>query len=87
MRDAPGAITGILESGRAVQQKTEDTASETQLRLLVEQMPVLLWTTDWQLRITSNGVRVCGTPKYTRETWWGARLPNTSSAQRRTPRR
>jgi diguanylate cyclase (GGDEF)-like protein/PAS domain S-box-containing protein len=54
MRDEQGAVTGILESGRAVQQKTEDTASETQLRLLVEQMPVLLWTTDRQLRITSN---------------------------------
>jgi hypothetical protein len=37
-----------------VQQKTEDTASETQLRLLVEPMPVLLWTTDQHLRITSN---------------------------------
>jgi PAS domain S-box-containing protein len=49
MRDEQGAVTGILESGRAVQQKTEDTASETQLRLLVEQMPVLLWTTDRQL--------------------------------------
>ncbi len=54
LRDEHGAITGILESGRAMQQKTEDTASEIQLRLLVEQMPVLLWTTDKELRITSN---------------------------------
>jgi PAS domain S-box-containing protein len=54
MKDERGAVSGILESGRAVQQKTEDTASETQLRLLVEQMPVLLWTTDQQLRATSN---------------------------------
>src|SRR5271167_843417 len=55
MRDGPGIITGILEIGRATRQKTQDTPSETQLRLLVEQMPVLLWTTDQSLRITSNG--------------------------------
>jgi diguanylate cyclase (GGDEF)-like protein/PAS domain S-box-containing protein len=54
MRDERGAVTGILEIGRATRQKTEDTPSETQLRLLVEQMPVLLWTTDQYLRITSN---------------------------------
>ena len=54
VRDQRGVITGILEVGRATRQKTEDTPSETQLRLLVEQMPVLLWTTDQSLRITSN---------------------------------
>ena len=43
---ARGVLTGILESGRALRLKAEDTPSETQLRLLVEQMPVLLWTTD-----------------------------------------
>ena len=54
MRDERGVVTGILEMGRATRQKTQDTPSETQLRLLVEQMPVLLWTTDQNLRITSN---------------------------------
>jgi diguanylate cyclase (GGDEF)-like protein/PAS domain S-box-containing protein len=54
MRDERGKVIGILEIGRATRQKTEDTPSETQLRLLVEQMPVLLWTTDQSLRITSN---------------------------------
>lgn len=54
MRDEQGAVTGILESGRAVRQRTEDTPSETQFRLLVERMPVLLWTTDQQLRITAK---------------------------------
>ncbi|MFI5095122.1 MAG: diguanylate cyclase [Candidatus Acidiferrum sp.] len=54
MRDGQGVLTGILESGRALRLKAEDTPSETQLRLLVEQMPVLLWTTDQSLRITSN---------------------------------
>lgn len=54
MRDERGMVTGILESGRALSLKAEDTPSETQLRLLVEQMPVLLWTTNRSLRITSN---------------------------------
>jgi diguanylate cyclase (GGDEF)-like protein/PAS domain S-box-containing protein len=54
IRDEQGAVVGILESGRSVRQKTQDSPSETQLRLLVEQMPVLLWTTDPCLRITSN---------------------------------
>lgn len=54
LRDERGTITGILEIGRATRQKTQDTPSETQLRLLVEQMPVLLWTTDESFRITSN---------------------------------
>lgn len=54
MRDDQGVVTGILESGRVLRLKAEDTPSETQLRLLVEQMPVLLWTTDRNLRITSN---------------------------------
>jgi len=54
MRDERGTVTGILESGQAVRQKADDTTSETQLRLLLEQMPVLLWTTDQQLRITAN---------------------------------
>ena len=54
MRNDQGVVTGILESGRALRLKAEDTPSETQLRLLVEQMPVLLWTTDQSLRITSN---------------------------------
>jgi diguanylate cyclase (GGDEF)-like protein/PAS domain S-box-containing protein len=54
MRDSQGVVTGILESGQTLRLKAEDTPSETQLRLLVEQMPVLLWTTDRNLRITSN---------------------------------
>lgn len=47
-------VIGILESGRPTRQKTEAATSDAQLRLLVEQMPVLLWTTDQQLRLTSN---------------------------------
>jgi diguanylate cyclase (GGDEF)-like protein/PAS domain S-box-containing protein len=58
IRDARGEITGILEIGRGLNlsssSKSGDTPGETQLRMLVEQMPVVLWTTDRQLRITSN---------------------------------
>jgi len=54
MRDQNGTVTSILESARATRGKTEEIPSESQLRLLVEQMPVLMWTTDQQLRITSN---------------------------------
>jgi diguanylate cyclase (GGDEF)-like protein/PAS domain S-box-containing protein len=54
IKDERGVVTGILESGRAERQNTQDIPSEAQLRLLVEQMPVLLWTTDLRLRITSN---------------------------------
>ncbi|MGH9744233.1 MAG: sensor domain-containing diguanylate cyclase [Candidatus Acidiferrum sp.] len=54
LKDDHGTVIGVVECGRPVGQKMEETASETQLRLLVEQMPVLLWTTDHRLRITSN---------------------------------
>lgn len=62
IRDERGVVTGVLERGRAVRAKTQCKLSETQLRLLVEQMPVLLWTTDRYLRILSN---------------WGSGLPHS----------
>ena len=58
IRNACGEITGILEIGHGLSlsslSKNGDTPGETQLRMLVEQMPVVLWTTDQHLRITSN---------------------------------
>jgi diguanylate cyclase (GGDEF)-like protein/PAS domain S-box-containing protein len=58
IRDARGEITGILEIGRRLSSSSSsngsNTPGETQLRILTEQMPVVLWTTDRQLRITSN---------------------------------
>ena len=54
LRDEEGRISGILESGRVLHGKKNGTLAETQLRLLAEQMPVVLWTTDRNLRITSN---------------------------------
>jgi diguanylate cyclase (GGDEF)-like protein/PAS domain S-box-containing protein len=58
IRNCRGEITGILEIGHRLglssQSPNGDTPGETQLRMLVEQMPVVLWTTDRHLRITSN---------------------------------
>jgi len=41
-----------------------NTSGETQLRMLVEQMPVVLWTTDRQLRITSTHDALTGLANY-----------------------
>jgi diguanylate cyclase (GGDEF)-like protein/PAS domain S-box-containing protein len=49
-----GAIAGFLEIGKMVSCMGGSTPEETQFRLLIEQMPVILWTTDQNLRITSN---------------------------------
>ncbi len=54
VRDEHGAATSILESGRAIRHTVSDIPLDRQLRQVVEQMPLLLWTTDQQLRITSN---------------------------------
>ncbi len=47
-------MTGLLECGRPLSWTADELPGEEQLRLLVEQMPVMVWTTDRQLRITSN---------------------------------
>lgn len=53
-----GEITGIMERGRGLNGSAAlngaNTPGEAQLRMLIEQMSVVLWTTDRQLRITSN---------------------------------
>ena len=54
IRDEQGRVTGMVESARAREPEENGSPAEKQLRLLVEQMPVMLWTTDRQLRITSN---------------------------------
>src|SRR5271168_1855219 len=54
LRNDEGEIAGILESGRMTGRIVGGTPEETQLRLLMEQLPVILWTTDQNLRITSN---------------------------------
>jgi diguanylate cyclase (GGDEF)-like protein/PAS domain S-box-containing protein len=52
VRDETGAVTGIVETGSARGWHVE--GADGQLRSLVEQMPAILWTTDQNLRITSN---------------------------------
>lgn len=54
IRDESGAVMGIVETASATGWHEEGTAANDQLRALVEQMPAILWTTDQQLRITSN---------------------------------
>jgi diguanylate cyclase (GGDEF)-like protein/PAS domain S-box-containing protein len=60
VRNEQGAITGILEFGRARHSYVGDALAEEPLSLIIEQMPGFLWTTDQNLRITSN---------------WGSGLP------------
>lgn len=54
IRDEQGEVRGILESGRALNSYGAHPSAEGPLRLITEQMPGLLWTTDQNLRITSN---------------------------------
>jgi diguanylate cyclase (GGDEF)-like protein/PAS domain S-box-containing protein len=54
IRDEQGEVRGILESGRALNSFGADPSGEGPLRSVIEQMPGLHWTTDKNLRITSN---------------------------------
>jgi len=54
IRDEDGQVLGMIECARALVPTDRDSPAEKQLRLLVGQMPVMLWTTDRHLRITSN---------------------------------
>lgn len=53
-RDEHGEVAGILEIGRGVGREMKQLAEDPQLQMLAEQMPVLLWATDQNLRITSS---------------------------------
>ena len=54
LHDERGEVAGILEIGRGLCRGGKELAADTQLRMLVEQMPILLWATDQNLRITSS---------------------------------
>jgi diguanylate cyclase (GGDEF)-like protein/PAS domain S-box-containing protein len=54
IRDEEGKMIGVLEKAEALEWAGSDVPADAQLRLVAEQMPALLWTTDRELRITSN---------------------------------
>jgi diguanylate cyclase (GGDEF)-like protein/PAS domain S-box-containing protein len=54
IRNEMGEVVGILERAQPLCWHDGGSAGETQLRLLARQMPLILWTTDRNLRITSN---------------------------------
>ncbi len=61
IRSGTGAVGGILERSRRVDFLADSSPEETPLRLLMEQAPGLLWTTDRNLKISTN---------------WGAGIPS-----------
>jgi diguanylate cyclase (GGDEF)-like protein/PAS domain S-box-containing protein len=54
IRNERGEITGMLEIAEREDKRGPQAIAETQLRLLLEQMPAVMWATDRNLRITSN---------------------------------
>ncbi len=53
IRNEQGDMIGILESGKALAASSIQTVGEEQLKLMIEQMPMVFWTTDLDLRLTS----------------------------------
>jgi len=54
IRNESGKLIGVLERAQALECSGIEVPAEPQLRLVAEQIPALVWTTDKQLRITSN---------------------------------
>lgn len=54
VRDEAGVPVAIMERATNSCNGTSEIAAEAHLRLLMEQMPVVFWTADLRLRITSN---------------------------------
>lgn len=54
VRGEKGEMIGILERVEALEWGGSELPGETHLRMMAEQMPALVWTTDPELRITSN---------------------------------
>jgi PAS domain S-box-containing protein len=52
IRNEQGEIVGIVESGRALTMNSVENRSEGQLKQTIEQIPMALWTTDLNLRLT-----------------------------------
>ena len=61
VRDDHGHIIAIVENGASVASSSVESADEMHLKLLIDQMPMVVWTTDKDLRITSClGARLRG---------------------------
>ena len=61
VRDDNGHIVAILENAAAATSSSIETIGEAHLKLLIDQMPMVVWTTDKDLRITSClGARMRG---------------------------
>jgi diguanylate cyclase (GGDEF)-like protein/PAS domain S-box-containing protein len=61
VRDELGHIVAILETGTAVKSNSLESTDSVELKLLIEQMPMVVWTTDLNLKITSClGARMRG---------------------------
>jgi diguanylate cyclase (GGDEF)-like protein/PAS domain S-box-containing protein len=54
IRTANGEILSVMERTRPLSNVPAGAAAQTHFRLMVQQMPVLFWTTDQRLRITSH---------------------------------
>ena len=65
VRDDHGHIIAIVENGASVASNSIESADETHLKLLIDQMPMVVWTTDKELRITSMPRRAhCAAQKF-----------------------
>jgi diguanylate cyclase (GGDEF)-like protein/PAS domain S-box-containing protein len=53
IRNEHGDIVGIVEIGKARAASSIETVSEEHLKEIIEQMPMVLWTTNLHLRVTS----------------------------------
>jgi diguanylate cyclase (GGDEF)-like protein/PAS domain S-box-containing protein len=53
IRNDKGEIAGILERAKELSWRNSDAPEEAQLRLMAQQIPGVVWTTDRDLRITS----------------------------------
>lgn len=62
VRNESGEVSGFVETARAEDWHGASRGEDAQLRPLMEQMPAMLWTTDCNLKITSNFGAAFGAP-------------------------
>jgi diguanylate cyclase (GGDEF)-like protein/PAS domain S-box-containing protein len=53
IRNEAGEISGVLEQAKELNWRKSDIPEEEQIRLMAQQMPGVMWTTDLDLKITS----------------------------------